>query len=597
MACLDSIAESVTGIAYEVIIVLNDPTPDLAAEIEEGVIGARVFSFRANLGFGGAVNFAAERARGEYLVLLNDDCVATRGWLEPLVDTEERRPRCAIVGGTNLNPDGTVQEAGSVIWSDGSASCIGEGMAPHRMRFERRVDYVSGGCFLIKKAVWDQLGGFDESYYPAYYEDVDLCLRAAEAGWEAWYQPLSVVFHARSASTGAHFRHYLFQRAQETFVNRWASLLETREPVGARERAIWKAMGCPIRVLVVDEQPPGSSLETGAGRVLEMLSVIEREPDLHVTFFAGTPDGQVPPHWPLRSVRVVDDLEEHLARDGVDFDVVVVSRRRDGGRFRDLLARYVPDARLVVDADPSAPESALVQSADHVVCGSDADADATRAVTRAPVDVITSSEELPTPTAAGFEHRAHLGMVADWTAGPTPRAATVCAGSRRRPCPRCAPRFRGAACSSRVPNRRRTSRGSTRAWCSSSARSAIRPRSTTKSVSSSPPSATCAGGRVATEEAVRYGVPVVSTAEAASALDADLREAVWVAADATQFADAVVALLTDRTAWERHRQLSLIRHRAPDTTRPGAEAWPSVIRSALASGVRRPSASVSSTSA
>ena len=127
---------------------------------------------------------------------------------------------------------------------------IGDGVEAGYMQFERRCDYCSGGSLLIRKDVWDQLGRVrSESYYPAYFEDVDFCLRAAEAGWETWYQPLAEVRHARFTSTEANLRHYLWQRAHDTFVSRWSRLLETREPNGAVERAVWKAMGSPIRVL------------------------------------------------------------------------------------------------------------------------------------------------------------------------------------------------------------------------------------------------------------------------------------------------------------------------------------------------------------
>src|SRR3954465_9412135 len=78
--CLESIARNVAEVTYEVIIILNDPTPALTAEVEARVSGARVFPFRANLGFGGAINFAADHARGRYLVLLNDDAMVTPGW-------------------------------------------------------------------------------------------------------------------------------------------------------------------------------------------------------------------------------------------------------------------------------------------------------------------------------------------------------------------------------------------------------------------------------------------------------------------------------------------------------------------------------------
>jgi GT2 family glycosyltransferase len=356
IACLDSIAESVAEVAFEVIVVLNDPTPGISAEIEQRVRGAKVFTFRANLGFGGAVNFAAERARGEYIVLLNDDCVVTPGWLESLVETEQRHLRCAVVGSTFLNLNGTLQEAGAVVWSDGSTSAIGDGAEAGYMQFERRCDYCSGGSLLIRKDVWEQLGGFDQSFYPAYFEDVDFCLRAAELGWEIWYQPLAEVRHARFTSTEANLRHYLWQRAHDTFVNRWSRLLETRQPNGAVERAVWTAMGSPIRVLVIGDQLPDSNLGSDGGWMYDLLSTLAHEPDIHMTFFPMVPrglravqQGPLLDCFPLCRVRVITDLEAHLATDGVDFDVVVVTNPRNEV-IRELLARYLPHARLIDDA-------------------------------------------------------------------------------------------------------------------------------------------------------------------------------------------------------------------------------------------------------
>lgn len=612
MACLDSIARSVTDVAYEVIIILNDPTSDRSAEIEHGVSGAKVFRFRANLGFGAAVNFAAERARGQYLVLLNDDCEVTRGWLESLIETEQRRPRCALVGSTYLNLDGTLQEAGAVIWSDGTTAAVGEGGAAGRMGFERRVDYVSGGSLLIKKDVWDQLGGFDEAYYPAYFEDVDFCLRAAEAGWEVWYQPLSAVHHVRSASTAAFFRHFLFQRAHGTFVDRWSSLLESREPPGAWERAVWKAMGSPMRVLVIDDQLPDPSLGSGYGRMFDMLSMLEREPDIHVTFFARTQDGHSPGSFPLRGIRIVADLEDHLATEGVVFDVAVVSRPHNGEIFRDLIAQYLPDVHVIYDAESlfhrrllsqaeiesnptrrddlrqeavemRAVEHALVRSADSVVCISEIEAEEIRQVTPAPVHVVAPLFEAPTPTAAGFEQRAHLGLIAGWAAGPgSPNAdglrwfAEMVMPKVLASVPACRLLVTGSDPPSDV------------SWLDGTlvqfvgrVRDLAAFYNQVRVIVS--PTRFGAGVSLKTVEAIQYGVPVVSTEEAATGLSAAWRRAVWVAPDAARFADAVVALLTDRAAWERHRQLSLAEHDSSIIMRLGVGLWPSIIRSARSS--------------
>jgi GT2 family glycosyltransferase len=611
-ACLDSIAQNVAEVAYEVIVILNDPTPDLSAAIEHGVTGARVFPFRANLGFGGAINYAAQQARGQYLVLLNDDAMVTRGWLESLVGTEQRRARCGIVGSTYLHPDGTLQEAGALIWSDGTTSAVGEGAAPDHMGFERRVDYISGGSLLISKAVWDELGGFDGAYYPAYFEDVDFCLRAAEVGWEVWYQPNSIVHHVRSASTGELFRNFLFARARETFVNRWSELLETREPPGTHERALWKAMGSPTRVLVIDDQLPDPSRGSGFGRMYDTVSTLEREPDLHVTFFARTEDGPSRSSFSLRGVRVIANLEEHLATEGVSFDVVVVSRPHNGVLFADLLAEHLPDACVIYDAeslfyrrllsqaaeepDPlrrdalrqaagetRALEHALVRSVDSVVCISEIEADEIREVTSSPVHVVAPLFEAPMPTLAGFENRAHLGLVAGWAAGPGSPNSDGLLWFAETVMPKVLVE---------VPEARLLVTGadppSDVSWLDGTVvqfvgrvRDLAAFYDQVRVVVS--PTRFGSGVKLKTVEAIQYGVPVVCTDESATGLGPELRSAVWVAADAKRFAEAVVALLTDRAAWERQRQLSLAAHESSSVERVGVGLWPSIVRSARTS--------------
>jgi GT2 family glycosyltransferase/glycosyltransferase involved in cell wall biosynthesis len=613
LACLDSIARAAIEVPYEIIVVLNDPTPALSRAVEHGVSGARVFPFRANLGFGGAVNFAAVQARGDYLVLLNDDCLIRRGWLEALIETERRRPRCAIVGSTYLNPDGTLQEAGAVLWSDGSTSAVGDGGELRRLLYERRVDYVSGGSLLINKAVWHELGGFDDAYYPAYFEDVDFCLRAAERGWEVWYQPHAVVEHSRSASTDPAFRHFLWQRTHEKFVSRWSSVLEDRQSKGNEELAIWHAMGNPIRVLVIDDQLPDPSRGSGFGRMYDVVSTLEREPDIHVAFHARTADGQPPDAFMLRNVRVVVDLDDLLADEGVDFDVVIVSRPHNADVFRDLLTRRLPNARVIYDAeslfhrrismqaevetDPTRQgalvaeasamkeqEHRIARSADHIVCISESEAAELRAATSATVDVVAPWFEAIEPSVAGFDDRAGLGFVAGWAAGPgSPNAdglqwfAREVLPSVLARVPSCRLLVTGAD-----PPRDVTWLAGTAVEFVGSVRDLHAFYNQVRVIVS--PTRFGAGVKLKTVEAIQHGVPTVCTEEAAAGLDAGSRSAVWVARNATSFADAVVALLTDRTTWERLRQLTLARQDPSTTREVGVERWPTIVRSVRSIG-------------
>jgi GT2 family glycosyltransferase len=398
-ACLDSIAASANDVAFEVIVVLNDPPPAIATAIEAHRVGARTFTFRANLGFGGAVNFAAERARGAYIVLLNDDCVVSDHWLDLLVETEQLHVRCAAVGSTLLDPDGTLQEAGAVLWSNGSTFALGGEHDAHGMRFERRVDYCSGGSLLVRKDVWDRLGGFDDAFYPAYFEDVDFCLRLAAAGWEVWYQPRSIVSHARWGSSEPTLRELLWRRAHAAFVERWSTLLATREAEGDVERAVWKAMGEPFRVLVIGDRLPNDGAGPARPRTRDVLTALARGRARHVTFCATVPAAA--PRCGS-DVRVVHDLEAHVSTPGVEFDAVVVTHPHAGDAIRAVIDRHVPDAHRVYEAstlyhlrlgsrietEPDAPrratllrelavlerlELSLLQWADTVVSGPDVD--------------------------------------------------------------------------------------------------------------------------------------------------------------------------------------------------------------------------------
>jgi len=115
---------------------------------------------------------------GEFLLLVNDDTTVSDGWIDHLVETLERRPCAAVVASRVLWPSGRLQEAGSLIWSDGSTLPIERdagGQDPAYL-FEREVDYVSFCSVLVRRSAWEAIGGLDTSFFPAYYEDVDFAL-------------------------------------------------------------------------------------------------------------------------------------------------------------------------------------------------------------------------------------------------------------------------------------------------------------------------------------------------------------------------------------------------------------------------------------
>src|SRR5207248_9112048 len=176
-------------------------TPALLAEYQDRI---RVVTHQANTGFATACNDGAALASGEYLVFLNNDTIPQAGWLDALVACAERHPRAAAVGSKLLFPNDTIQHAGMVICQDGYPRHIYTSFpADHpAVNKSRRYQLVTGACMLVRRAPFEQLGGFDTAYRNG-YEDVELCLQLGERGYEVHYCHESVLYHLECATRTA----------------------------------------------------------------------------------------------------------------------------------------------------------------------------------------------------------------------------------------------------------------------------------------------------------------------------------------------------------------------------------------------------------
>ena len=228
--CLASLRQHIPdSLPHEVVVLANGVASETDMARADGV---RLLRSGLNLGFGPGCNWAARHARGKYLVFLNDDTYVTTGWLESLVDTAERDPRTGAVSSLVVAPDGRIAEAGRVLWRDGSSDGIAGGLraSEHRLPRLREVDSASGCSLLVRRHAWDEVGGFDERYFPAYYEDADLCLGLRAAGWAVVSATTSRVFHERSASTSLLWRRFLGLRNHRLFADKWAEALPVFDP-------------------------------------------------------------------------------------------------------------------------------------------------------------------------------------------------------------------------------------------------------------------------------------------------------------------------------------------------------------------------------
>jgi GT2 family glycosyltransferase len=141
-----------------------------------------------NLGFAGGVNVGLRAAAGDLLVLLNQDCLVQPGWLDALCQTIEQNPAMGIVGGQIFNADGSVNHAGAILERP-----LAYGR--HLTTEDGQVEYVTGAMFGITRRAWETVGEFDEGFFPAYFEEVDYCFRASQAGLAIGYVPEATAVH------------------------------------------------------------------------------------------------------------------------------------------------------------------------------------------------------------------------------------------------------------------------------------------------------------------------------------------------------------------------------------------------------------------
>ena len=229
---LDALVDQVDAPSFEVIVVLNGASAEGARIAATHPIVTRVIALEANVGFGAAGNAAAGVARGESLVFLNDDTRVDAHWLAALVGARNGEREPAVVASLLLDFDGTVQEAGSRILSHGGTMQWGRGLAWQEAQRigllqAREVDYGSAAALLVRRSVFESIGGFDPIFEPAYFEDVDLQLRIRELGESIWFEPRARVAHhlGKSTSRDHWFRAFASNRSGERFVAKWSHVL------------------------------------------------------------------------------------------------------------------------------------------------------------------------------------------------------------------------------------------------------------------------------------------------------------------------------------------------------------------------------------
>lgn len=444
LKCLRSL-EMETTIPFEVIVVDNgstDRTAELLAKVENIVLLPQT----ENLGYLQGVNRGLEAVRGGHVLLLNNDATLRPGSLSAAVEAMASGSDIGAVGGPIILPDGRLQEAGSIIWQDGSCLGYGRGDDPAAgpYNFRREVDYCSGAFLLIREGLFQQLGGFDTDFIPAYYEETDLCMRIRSAGKKVVFEPLAAVDHFEFASSEKFESVLEMQRAnQRKFVKKHSEQLRnghmppaTSNVLFARERQHRE------RILYIDDRVPMIAQGAGFPRANEIVHLMV-EDGYFVTYFPSTtpvddwedarsavPAGvEIAMGWGLpllerfleerrgyyqqifvsrphnmRALAVVrKNRPELFEKIRLTYDAEALFASRDA-----VKAELFGDKRLLKKAaQERLSELALVHSADQVTAVSQAEADQFSAASGKPARVLGHAV-VPMPTQAKFAEREEI---------------------------------------------------------------------------------------------------------------------------------------------------------------------------------------------
>ena len=590
LACLRALAAHPPANRAEVIVVddgSEDETPDALPRVD----GLRYHRRAVNGGFIAACNDGASLARGEYVVFLNNDTIPQPGWLDAMLRTFADHPDTGLVGAQLRYPDGRLQEAGGVVFADGSGWNYGRHDAPADCRYAylRDCDYASGAAIALPRTLFAELGGFAHAYAPAYYEDTDLAFAVRARGLRVLYQPEAVVVHDEGGTAGTDVNvgpKAAQVRNQAVFAERRRDAL-TQQPAPGTIPTPAVLHARKPQILIVDALSPHPDKDSGSLRLVNLMRLLQEE-GAHVVFLPANRAQDGAATRALQQLGVESWYAPYAQRapawfreHGRRFDTIMLCRHYVASEFLPLARQHAPQARVVFDTvdlhylrerrgAALADDAALRRQAERtraleldVIARSDAtlvvsEVERSLLATDAPdarVDLLSNLHRVAGPGqpfaqredlvfVGGFRHPPNVDAVC-WFVGEVfphvrarlPRVRFHCIGSDVPDAIRALGSVEGVVVHGHVPDIEPYMHG---------ARIALAPLRYGAGVK----------GKI--NLSMAHGQPVVATGCAVEGMHLRDGEDVLVADDAADFAEAIVRLYSDEALWTRLRDAALV---------------------------------------
>lgn len=355
--CVQSILKNSGDITYEILIA-NDCSTDLTTQINQIIPGVKCITTEKNVRFVLNCNNAAKHAKGKYVLFLNNDTQVMENWLEPLVTLIESAEDIGMVGSKLIYPDGRLQEAGGILWKDGSAWNFGNRQNPQLPEFNyvKQVDYISGAAIMTYRSLWEEIGGFDELFVPAYCDDSDLAMTLRKKGYRVMYQPKSVVVHFEGVSNGTDTssgqKHYQIENNKKLFA-KWSEEFEKHPESGQN---VFQARDCSFykpTLLMIDHFVPTFDKDAGSRTVYQYLKLFVKA-GFNVKFFGDNFQNDEPYTTALQQMGVevlygpyyAENWQKWIQENAEHIDYVFLNRPHIAPKYLDFIRKNTK-ARII----------------------------------------------------------------------------------------------------------------------------------------------------------------------------------------------------------------------------------------------------------
>ena len=354
--CINSIYNIKSRSPFEIIVVDDCSTEDYTLLLKD-FPGVRLLHNEENLGFLRTVNYGVSEAKGEYVLILNNDTEVLPDWLDELTSALYNHPEAGMIGSQLIHLNtGTLQESGNLICKNGDMMPLGRGVDPDHPQFTyfREVDFCSAASIILRKKVFDEMEGFDRLYIPAYFEDPDLGLRLQQAGYKNYVCPLSRVIHQEMASYGDVLAEKC-EKNRKAFLERWSSYLQSHALYADRNEPVQCMKFDRERVMFIDAETPMADRGSGGmDSIFFMEYMIKR--GMHVVFHGEYTPGYDPKYTAILLRMGVEciyqpqhKIWEYLATTGWSFTYLFVCRIYQARCFDRLLKQYCSQASYIFD--------------------------------------------------------------------------------------------------------------------------------------------------------------------------------------------------------------------------------------------------------